>query len=84
MDGQGFVLGILTLFATIVVVFVWQIFATARARASAAREEAYTRLAERATEAIEDTSRLQQQLSEGLEELRTRVAAIEKLLREVE
>lgn len=81
--GMIFVLGLLTLTTVLLVVFIWQIFATSRARASAAREEAYQKLAERATAAQESTAQEQQKISEDLRDLRTRVAAIEKLLREV-
>lgn len=81
--GMIFVLGLLALITVLIVVFIWQVFATSRARASAAREEAYQKLAERSVEAQERTDREQQKISEDLSDLRARVAAIEKLLREV-
>jgi hypothetical protein len=65
------------------VVVVWQWFATRRARASVAREEAYRKLAEQAIAVQQRTAEEQQKISEDLGELRTRVSAIEKLLREV-
>ena len=81
--GMIFVLGLLALITVLIVVFIWQVFATSRARASAAREEAYQKLAERSVEAQERTAGEQQKISEDLSDLRARVAAIEKLLREV-
>jgi TolA-binding protein len=81
--GMLFVLGLLALITVVIVVFIWQIFATSRARASAAREEAYQKLAERAAAAQESAAQEQQKISENLSDLRTKVAAIEKLLREV-
>ncbi len=81
--GMIFVLGLLALITVLIVVFIWQIFATSRARASAAREEAYQKLADRSVEAQERTAGEQQKISEDLGDLRARVAAIEKLLREV-
>ena len=82
--GIIFVIALFTLITVLIVVLVWQAFATWRARASVAREEAYQKLAERSTAAQERTAEEQQKISEGLVELRTRVNNIEKLLREVE
>jgi hypothetical protein len=69
---------------TVATVVVWQIFGTWRARMSVAREEAYRRLAEEATAAQQRIAGEQRKVAEELAELRGRVGAIEKLLREVE
>ncbi|MCI0439918.1 MAG: hypothetical protein L0177_12410 [Chloroflexi bacterium] len=81
-------------------VLVWQGFATWRARMSVAREEAYRKLAEEATQAqirIADNlekvvaTQAQVRLVESLEkvvgelaELRKRTAEVERILKEVE
>lgn len=83
MSGEFFVLGLFTLITVLIVVVVWQWFATRRARASVAREEAYRKLAEQSIAAQQSTAEEQQKISENLGELRARVSAIEKLLREV-
>lgn len=75
--GMAFVLGILALITVIIVVAIWQFSATQRARASVAREEAYRKLAEEAV-------KTQTEIAEALKEMRPQLAAIEKLLREVE
>ena len=82
MSGEFFVLGLFTLITVLIVVVLWQWFATRRARASVVREEAYRKLAEQSSAAQQSTAEAQQKISEDLGELRTRVSAIEKLLRE--
>ncbi|MQA14038.1 MAG: hypothetical protein GEV09_07640 [Pseudonocardiaceae bacterium] len=84
MTGDIFALVLLGLITLVVVVVIWQVFSIARAKVSARREEAYQKLAEQATEAqrsiADDLSRATGELTE----VRQRVAAMEKLLREVE
>lgn len=63
--------------AAIIVVGIWQFAAIQRAKGSAAREEIYRKLAEQSIAA-------QQGISEALGEIRLRLEAIEKLLREVD
>jgi hypothetical protein len=75
--GMTFVLGILPLVTVIIVVSIWQFASNQRAKASAAREEAYRKLAEEAV-------KTQTEIAETLKEMRPKLAAIEKLLREVE
>jgi len=62
---------------TVATVAIWQIFGTWRARMIVAREDAYRKLAEEASAA-------QQNIAADLAEVRDRVRAIERLLREVE
>lgn len=82
--GMFFVLGILALSTIVIVVVIWQSFLTRRARMSVEREEAYRKLAEQATASQQKTAIEEQKIAEGVEELRVRVAAIEKILRDVE
>ncbi len=67
-----------------IVTVIWQSFATVRARASVAREETSRRLAEQATGAMQKMAEEQQKIVQSLDELRVRIVAIEKMLREVE
>jgi hypothetical protein len=82
--GMFFVFGLIMLATIIIVIVVWQSFETKRARMSIEREEAYRQLAEQATDAQNKMALEEQKISEGVDELRTRVAAIEKILREVD
>jgi hypothetical protein len=83
-----FVLGIMMIFAVVASVLIWQIFrtrqATIESRARIAQEEAYRRLAEEATSVQNRTAAELSQLTEGMADLRVRVATIERVLREVE
>ena len=83
-----FVLGIMTIVAMVSVVLIWQVFrtrqATIESRAKIAQEEAYRRLAEEAMSVQHRTAAELTQLTEGIADLRVRVATIERVLREVE
>lgn len=84
VSGMLFVLGLLALITILIVVVIWQSFTTRRARMSVEREEAYRRLAEQLTDAQQINAQEQHNLSKSVDEIQTRIAAIEKLLREVE
>lgn len=79
--GMGMGALFLTLVAILVVVAVWQGFRTwqinLQSKADVARDEANRQLAEEA-------AALQRGIAQDLSDLRDRVAAIEKILREVE
>lgn len=77
VPGMNFVLGLLTLATIIIVVSIWQFAANERAKASIAREEAYHKLAE-------ESLKTQTEIADALKEMRPQLAAVEKLLREVE
>lgn len=83
-----FVLGMMAIFAVVASILIWQVFrtrqATIESRAQIAREEAYRRLAEEAVSVQNRTSAELAQLTEGMADLRVRVATIERMLREVE
>jgi cell division protein FtsB len=72
------------LFTVVVIVVVIQGFSTYRAKMSLTREEAYRKLAEQSTAALQKAADEQQKTNATLENLSTRLAAIEKILREVE
>lgn len=83
-----FTLVVLTLVTFAICFGIWQYLKTRRAtlesRADIAREEAYRRLAEEATSVQNRTAAELHQLTEGMADLRVRVATIERVLREVE
>jgi HAMP domain-containing protein len=74
----------IALSAVFVFVVVSQVFATWRARVSAAREDAYRKLAEQATEAERRTADGLERTASELGELRARTAELERMLKEVE
>ena len=73
--------------ALVVALTIWQTFRTqqaeAAARAATAQDEAYRALAEAATAAARQSADEQQRIAAELVEIRTRLAAIEKVLNEV-
>lgn len=77
VPGMWFAFGIIFLFTVILIVVIWQLFATRRAHAELARDEAYRKLAEQSVET-------QQQTAADLADLRERIERIEKVLKEVE
>lgn len=79
--GMMFVFGLLVLL-TVLIVVVWQVFATQRAKLAVDRKEEYRKLAEWSTAAQQIIAEEQQKISKDLGDLRTWVSAIEKLLRE--
>jgi cell division protein FtsB len=72
------------LFTVVVVVIIVQGFGAYKAKMSLTREEAYRKLAEQSTSALQKTVDEQQKTNTTLESMSTRLAAIEKILREVE
>ena len=78
-----FLVGSLFVFGMVACVAAWQIFATARARASAAREEAYQELASTSTGAMGSVNRQLERVNGELAELRARAKEMERILKEV-
>ena len=83
-----FTLGMMAIFAVVASILIWQVFrtrqATIESRAQIAREEAYRRLAEESVSVQNRTAAELAQLTEGMADLRVRIATIERMLREVE
>lgn len=75
--GMWFAFGLMLLITVIIVVVIWQLFATRRAHAALARDEAYRKLAEEATQD-------QQKTAEDMADVRERLERIEQVLKEVE
>jgi biopolymer transport protein ExbB/TolQ len=86
--GIVFVLGLSLMITVIFCLIFWQAMKTGRVkdrhRYMAERTEEYRSLATRVTEAQETAARELTTLREDVNDLRTRVTAIERMLREVE
>lgn len=85
--GIVFVLGLAAIIAVVLVVVVWQVFKSGQTAmqtdAVVARDGEYRQLAAESTAAQQKIADAQQRIADELAELRSRVAAIEKLLSEV-
>lgn len=81
------VVGVTGLAMILLIVLAWQGFAVWRARIltrdAIARDDEIRRLADKATTAQQATATELASISEGVKDLRSRVASIEKLLNEV-
>jgi len=75
---------VLTLGTVIIVTIIVQLTAAWKARTSLAHEEDYRKLAEKATAALADSAESRKQIEAELAGIKSRLGAIEKLLREVE
>lgn len=82
-EGWVAVAGALGVFA-VVAVLIWSVMGVAKANVAVKREVEYKKLAMQATEAQQATADRLQTVVSDLAELRTKVASMEKLLREVE
>ncbi|MEU3963899.1 hypothetical protein AB0F42_29550 [Streptomyces buecherae] len=68
----------------LLIVIVWQIAATWRARMLAAREERYRQLAGKYAQLLEDNTELHRRTLDELSQARMSLAAMEKMMREIE
>lgn len=68
----------------LLIVLVWQIAATWRARMLAAREEQYKQLSQKYAQLLEDNVELHRRSIEELTTARRSIASMEKMMREVE
>jgi hypothetical protein len=78
-------------FFALLIVIVWQVAATWRARMLASREEQYKELATKYAQLLEDTVELQRRMAEDqrqalneLAQTRLAVSSMEKMMREIE
>lgn len=71
-------------FFALLMVVIWQVLATWRARMLVAREEAYRKLAEQATEAQSRTAAALEQALAEIKIVRQETEEMRRLLREVE
>ncbi|MCM3925812.1 hypothetical protein ND748_29585 [Frankia sp. AiPs1] len=78
------VIGVFTLVTSVVIVSIWQVAATWRAKASLAREKEYRTIADRAVLFQEGTERQLAELGGRLAEMQTRLRSVEGILKEVE
>ena len=89
MSGHAWaeVVGAVGLFAfvtTVVTVIIVQVATTMRAKAALAREDEYRKLADKAVELQAATERRLASLDDQLGQTRSRLAAIEQILKQVE
>jgi hypothetical protein len=75
--------GTLGVFALLIVV-VWQISATWRARMLMTREVEYKKLASKYAELLEDNTAILQRYTDELAETRKSLASMERMMREIE
>ena len=68
----------------VVVVILWQGMSVAKTEIGGKLTTQYEKLAEQAVNAEQKSADAQQKTAEALEDMRTRLAAIEKLLRDVQ
>ena len=68
----------------VVVVILWQGMSVAKTEIGGKQTTRYEKLAEEATEASQKAAAAEEKTAEVLEDIRTRLTAIEKLLREVQ
>ncbi|MFD5316993.1 hypothetical protein [Streptomyces sp. NPDC127098] len=76
-------LGTAGIFALMIVV-VWQVAASWRARMLAGREDEYKRLARKYAELLEDNTEILRRYTDELTETRRSVASMERMMRELD
>ena len=82
--GTLFGLGFLLLVTAVTVVVIWQVAASIRARAAVSREQEYRRLADQALATQETAQRQLAELNDRMADIQTRMASLERVLKEVE
>lgn len=79
------IIGVLIVAVTVVIVVIlWQGMSVAKTQISADQLQKYQKLAEQATSAEQKSADSQEKTAAALEDIRARLAAIEKLLSEVQ
>ncbi|GAA1311398.1 hypothetical protein [Saccharothrix xinjiangensis] len=78
------VAGAFILLTVVIAVTIWQLAASRRARFALHREQAYRSLAESAAVAQENADRRLTEIDKRLDEVRTRLGGIERVLKDVE
>ncbi|MEU0398544.1 hypothetical protein ABZ208_38610 [Streptomyces sp. NPDC006208] len=68
----------------LLIVIVWQVAATWRARALAARDEQYRQLADKYARLLDDSTELHRRTLDELTQARLSLTSMEKMMREVE
>lgn len=76
--------GTLALLTVLAAIVIWQGFATWRARTAVANEKGYRALAERAVATEQATEQQLRELGAHVADVAARLAALEKMLKEIE
>lgn len=84
INGIWFIAAISTLIAVMLVAVIWQVGGAVRARASAAREDAYRDLTKKSSEIQTQTSAELGSIAADLTDIKTRLTSMERMMREVE
>ena len=82
--GTLFGLGFMLLVTAVTVVIIWQVAVSIRARAAVSREQEYRRLADQAVATQETAQRQLAELNDRMADIQTRMATLERVLKEVE
>ena len=82
--GTLFGLGFMLLVTAVTVVIIWQVAVSIRARAAVSREQEYRRLADQAVATQETAQRQLADLNDRMADIQTRMASLERVLKEVE
>jgi hypothetical protein len=83
-SGNVFLLWVMSVAAAIVLVLIWQGFATWRAKATLAREDEYRGLSARAVTAQESADRRLEEIAAQLSQMRATLESIQRTLSVVE
>jgi hypothetical protein len=78
------IIAIITAITVVLVVILWQGMSVAKTQMITDQVYQYRKLAEQVAESEQKSAEAQQKTAEALEDIRTRLTAIEKLLREVQ
>jgi hypothetical protein len=70
-------------FFLLLIVIVWQLAATWRARALAARDEQYRKLADKYAQLLDESTELHRRTLDELTQARVSLTSMEKMMREV-
>jgi hypothetical protein len=84
INGIWFVAAIAALVTVLLVAVIWQVGGAVRARAAAAREDAYRDLATRTTATAARTNEDLDRIAADVADMKSRLTAMERLMREVE
>jgi Tfp pilus assembly protein PilO len=82
--GTLFGLGFMLLVTAVVVVIIWQVAASIRARAIVSREQEYRGLAQQVVGTQETAQRQLAELTDRMADIQARMALLERVLKEVE
>jgi hypothetical protein len=84
INGIWFTAAIFALIAVVLVVIIWQVGSALRARAAVSREDAYRKLANQVGDAQARAGDDLSRLAEDVRDMKGRIIAMERMMREVD